>query len=186
MKLLFHSCCAPCSVAPIELLLQLGIRPNLYWYNPNIHPFTEYEARKKALVDYALLQNIPLTLNDNYGLKNFVASFSPPYTNRCPTCYTMRLQVVAQYAAQQGFSHFTTSLLISPYQQHETLIKVADELANLYKVQFYYHDFRPLFRQSQNRARQLNLYRQKYCGCIFSEEERYVNAPVKKLKPKLN
>jgi predicted adenine nucleotide alpha hydrolase (AANH) superfamily ATPase len=98
-----------------------------------------------------------------------------PATNyRCAFCYRLRLEKTARYAAENGCDAFSTTLLISPYQNHELIKEIAGELAVLYKVQFLYRDFRPRFREGQREARKAGYYMQKYCGCIYSEEERYL------------
>ncbi|MBS6511702.1 MAG: epoxyqueuosine reductase QueH, partial [Clostridiales bacterium] len=79
----------------------------------------------------------------------------------------------AKYAAEHGFASFSTTLLISPYQNHELLRQTGERAAEQYGVSFLYRDFRPYFKEGQQRAREMELYMQKYCGCIFSEEERY-------------
>ena len=89
-------------------------------------------------------------------------------TNLCKMCYRIRLDKAAQFASENGFDAFTTTLLISPYQDHELIIKIAKEKAEKYNTKFYYHDFRPNYREGQNLAREHGLYRQKYCGCICS------------------
>ncbi len=146
-----------------------------FWFNPNIHPYTEYKARKETLISYAQQINLNLVLNDEYGLRPFVRKIYPDLENRCEVCYRWRLEQAAQYAAEHGYSSYSTTLLISPYQKHDQIIAVGQELARQYHIAFLYRDFRPLFRSGQNKARQLGLYRQKYCGCIFSEEERYLS-----------
>ncbi|MEG2351563.1 MAG: epoxyqueuosine reductase QueH [Bacilli bacterium] len=93
--------------------------------------------------------------------------------NRCGFCYLMRLEKAAKYAKENGFDAFSTTLLISPYQNHELLKNTALIIEKKYGIKFLYRDFRPGFRQGQNKAREIGLYMQKYCGCIFSEEERY-------------
>lgn len=85
----------------------------------------------------------------------------------------MRLEQTAKYAKENGYDAFSTTLLISPYQNHEALKQIGEELAQKYNLIFLYRDFRPGFREGQNEARELGLYMQKYCGCIFSEEDRY-------------
>ena len=95
---------------------------------------------------------------------------------RCIKCYEMRLFRTAQVAKEQGFDGFTSSLFISPYQKHELMAEVAQRAADTYGVAFYYQDFRPLFRAGQEFAREHGFYMQKYCGCVFSEEERYLKA----------
>lgn len=173
MKTLLHICCAPCSIACIESLRGEGVEPTGFWFNPNIHPFTEYRARKNALVDYAGGIGLELVLQGEYGLRSFIAGVSPNFDDRCGYCYRVRLEEAAAYAAQNGYDAFTTTLLISPYQKHELIGQVANEMAEKYRVSFLYRDFRPYFRDGQQKARDLGLYMQKYCGCIFSEEDRY-------------
>ncbi len=173
MKTLLHICCAPCSIACIETLRGEGIEPTGFWLNPNIHPFTEYRARKNTLVDYAGSIGLDLVLQGEYGLRAFIAGVSPNFDNRCGYCYRVRFEETARYAAQNGFGAFSTTLLISPYQKHELICKVANEAAEQYGVHFLYRDFRPFFKDGQQKARDLGLYMQKYCGCIFSEEDRY-------------
>ncbi|MDR0381270.1 MAG: epoxyqueuosine reductase QueH [Oscillospiraceae bacterium] len=170
---LLHVCCAPCSIRCVASLREEGIEPTLFWYNPNIHPFTEYRSRRDALVDYAGRVGAALVQRDEYGLRAFLAAVGPEGAGRCAHCYRVRLEETARRAAACGCDSFSTTLLISPYQDHEALRAAAGEAAARHGVNFLYRDFRPLFRAGQREAGELNLYRQKYCGCIFSEEERY-------------
>lgn len=173
MSLLLHICCAPCSIACVDSLRQEGESPTGFWYNPNIHPFTEYRSRRDALTLYAQQIGLPLILHGEYGLRPFVRAVAQDIDARCAYCYDARMDAAAQYAAENGFSHFTTTLLISPYQNHERLQESAERAAKKAGISFLYRDFRPLFREGQAKARELGLYMQKYCGCVFSEEERY-------------
>lgn len=174
MKLLLHTCCAPCSVYCIKSLREENIEPDLYWFNPNIHPYMEYKARRDTLIEYSKTININLILEENYGLKEFCKNVVSDLENRCSNyCYKVRLEQTAKYAKENGYEAFSTTLLISPYQNHEELIRIGKELAEEYGIEFLYRDFRVGFREGQNEARQLGLYMQKYCGCVFSEEERY-------------
>ena len=175
-KILLHSCCAPCSVYCVDTLRGEGIEPVSLWFNPNIHPFTEYRARRDTLRAYAADIGLPLIERDAYGLRPFLAAVGGAVDARCPLCYAMRLDAAAECAAQNGFSAFSTTLLISPYQQHALLVEAGEAAAAAHGVAFLYRDFRPLFRDGQQRARARGLYMQKYCGCIFSEEERYCRA----------
>lgn len=174
MKLLLHTCCAPCSVYCIDSLREEGIEPTVYWFNPNIHPYMEYKSRRECLKDYTDLIKIEAIFDENYGLKKFCKNVIDDLENRCKEyCYLVRLEQTAKYAKEHGYDAFTTTLLVSPYQNHESLIEVANKMANKYGIEFLYRDFRVGFRQGQNKARELGLYMQKYCGCVFSEEERY-------------
>jgi len=173
MKTLLHTCCAPCSIKCIETLREEDIEPVLFWYNPNIHPFMEYRGRKNALVEYARSADAQLILEGEYGLRGFVAELRPPYNDRCGYCYRTRLAHTARFAAEQGYESFSTTLLISPYQDHDMICEIADNAAKKHGVAFLHRDFRPRFRDGQQAARYMGLYMQKYCGCVFSEEERY-------------
>ena len=175
MKLLLHTCCAPCSVYCIDSLREEGIEPTVYWFNPNIHPYMEYKSRRDCLKDYTNLIKIEAIFEENYGLKEFCKNVICDLENRCKEyCYLVRLEQTAKYAKENGYDAFTTTLLVSPYQNHENLIEVANIMASKYGIEFLYRDFRVGFRQGQNKARELGLYMQKYCGCVFSEEERYL------------
>jgi len=174
-KLLLHICCAPCAVACIEALSRdsEGFTLTGFWDNPNIHPYIEYRNRRDALSAYAGQIGLPLALHGNYGLRPFLKAVASDPASRCGYCYTRRMTSAAQFAAQKGFSAFSTTLLISPYQDHERLREAGEAAARESGVIFLYRDFRPLFRQGQVKARELGLYMQKYCGCVFSEEDRF-------------
>ena len=174
MKLLIHTCCAPCSVYCIESLRKEEIEPIVYWFNPNIHPYMEYKARRDCLKEYTKSINVKAIFEENYGLQDFCKNVIGDLQNRCKNyCYKVRLEQTAKYAKEHGYTHFSTTLLVSPYQNHEALIEVAKQMAEKYDVEFLYRDFRVGFREGQTKARELGLYMQKYCGCIFSEEIRY-------------
>ena len=174
MKLLLHTCCAPCSVYCIESLRNEGIEPTVYWFNPNIHPYTEYKARRDTLKEYTQKINVKAIFEENYGLKEFCKNVITDLENRCEKyCYKIRLEQTAKYAKENGYDTISTTLLISPYQKHEILKKQGQEIAEKYGLKFLYRDFRPGFRDGQAKARELGLYMQKYCGCVFSEQERY-------------
>ena len=155
MKTLLHICCAPCANQCIDSLRSEGIDLTGLWYNPNIHPFTEYRARRNCLREYAGTIDLPLIERDDYGLRPFVREVAEDIPGRCVKCYEMRFFEAAR-------------------QAKELMISVAEAAAKEYGVEFLYRDFRPLFRAGQERARELGFYMQKYCGCIFSEQERYL------------
>lgn len=173
MKLLMHTCCAPCSVYCVKSLRSEGVEPVSFWYNPNIHPYQEYKARRDTLIAYAGDIGMELLVREDYGLRDFVRAVAADLDHRCGHCYGCRLEETARYARDNGFTHFTTTLLVSPYQNHEGIRQKGLELAERYGVDFLYRDFRPGFREGQAEARERGLYMQKYCGCVFSEEERY-------------
>lgn len=176
MKLLLHTCCAPCSIYCIDSLRNENIEPTVYWYNPNIHPYMEYKARRDCLKEYTNSIKIDAIFEENYGLREFCKSVVDDLENRCKYyCYKVRLEQTAKYAKENEYDAFSTTLLVSPYQNHNELIEIANEVARKYNIKFLYRDFRVGFREGQAKARELGLYMQKYCGCIFSEEMRYYN-----------
>jgi predicted adenine nucleotide alpha hydrolase (AANH) superfamily ATPase len=184
MKLLLHTCCAPCSTAVIEALGQEKLhdeyKPALFWYNPNIHPYTEYRSRRDSLIAFSRDEELELITEDEYGLRGFIRGLqctnNAYFINneRCEFCYQFRLERTARLGAEKGFDAFSTTLLTSPYQKHESICQIGEQLALRYKVDFFYRDFRPWFRTGRQKARARGAYMQKYCGCIFSEEERYL------------
>lgn len=174
MKLLLHTCCAPCSVYCIDKLREEGIEPTVYWYNPNIHPYMEYKARRDTLLEYTKSINVEAIFEEDYGLKEFCKNVINNLNSRCQDyCYPVRLEQTAKYAKEHGYDSFSTTLLISPYQKHDEIVRIGQEVARRYGIEFLYRDFRTGFRIGQSKARELGLYMQKYCGCVFSEEDRY-------------
>ena len=176
MKLLLHTCCEPCSVYCIDSLRKEEIEPTVYWFNPNIHPYMEYKSRRDCLKEYTKSIGVKAIFEENYGLDEFCKNVSNDLKSRCGNyCYPVRLEQTAKYAKENGYDAFSTTLLVSPYQNHEKLIEVAEKMAKKYEIKFLYRDFRIGFREGQQKARELGLYMQKYCGCIFSEKMRYYN-----------
>lgn len=171
MKLLLHTCCAPCSVYCIDSLRKEGIEPTVYWYNPNIHPYMEYKARRDTLKEYTKSIEVNAIFEEEYGLDEFCKNVINNLQTRCiDYCYKVRLEQTAKYAKENGYDAISTTLLISPYQKHEELKELGEKIAKKYGLKFLYRDFRVGFREGQAKARELGLYMQKYCGCVFSEE----------------
>ena len=176
MKLLMHVCCAPCSVYCIETLRKEGIEPTLYWYNPNIHPFTEYKARRDCLIEYAKKINIKLIIEEEYGLEEFCKNTINNLQSRCADyCYPIRLRKTFEYAKENGYDAVSTTLLYSIYQKHDFIKNYCEKLSNEFGIEFLYRDFRVGFWVGHEKAKEAGLYMQKYCGCLFSEESRYNN-----------
>ena len=178
MKLLLHTCCAPCTSALIRssVFSREESRPVFFWYNPNIHPYTEYRSRRDSLAAFARDLGLELLMEDEYGLREFIQALyskEGPRGNRCHFCYRLRLEATAREAAGKGYQAFSTSLLCSPFQNHDLIRQIGEECAREYKLGFFYRDFRPWFNEGKKMAREKGSYMQKYCGCIFSEEERY-------------
>jgi len=159
----------------IDPLRQEGIELVAFWYNPNIHPWKEYQARRDCLLSYAPAIGMEVRVLEDYGLREFVTHVveNGELDHRCAYCYSHRLEGTARYAAEHGFRAFTSTLLASTYQDHDAIAEAAERYAKEYGVEFLYRDFRPNFRAGNQRARELGFYMQKYCGCVFSEQERY-------------
>ncbi len=183
MKLLLHTCCAPCSVYCIDSLRKENIEPTVYWYNPNIHPYMEYKARRDCLKEYTKSIEINAIFEEDYGLDEFCKNVSNALNTRCVNyCYPVRLRKTFEYAKQNGFDSVSTTLLYSIYQKHDFIKAYCEKLAKEYGIEFLYRDFRDGFWVGHDKARELGLYMQKYCGCIFSEEEMVLPHTNERLK----
>lgn len=181
MKLLLHTCCAPCSVYCVESLRKENIEPTLFWYNPNIHPYTEYVNRRDTLVRYTESIDARVIIEDEYGLDDFCVNTSGNIEKRCTSyCYPLRLKKTFEYAKENGFDAVSTTLLYSIYQNHDFIKSFCEKLSRDYGIEFVYRDFRVGFWYGHDKAVENGLYMQKYCGCIFSEEERYLNSSQSK------
>ena len=187
MKILLHICCGNCAAYPFKLLREEGHDYEGFWFNPNIHPYEEYSLRLSSLKELAEGRSVNMHYTEEYnpaeyfrmfgiedlsGAEHVEAAKNIERAERCKLCYKLRLEKTAEKACQNGFDAFSTTLLISPYQDFEQITATGKELANKYNISFHVKDFRPHFRESQTMGKELGLYRQKYCGCIFSREER--------------
>ena len=188
MNLLLHMCCGPCSCYPVKKLRAVGIEPVGYFFNPNIHPYKEWEMRYKTAEEFAEKVGMKFCGDKHYRLRDFLKKALPAETEpngRCRMCYTWRLEEAARFAAENGFDAFASTLFYSIYQQHELMKQTAEHFAKSYGISFYYEDFRPGWQEGIDISHALGLYRQPYCGCIFSEEERY-SRELRKQKRKEN
>lgn len=175
-RLLLHICCAPCLAGPLKQLRAEGFEVAGFFYNPNIHPLLEFRRRLKSVQLFAECDPLPLTLCAEYGLEEFLrevyfAAPAPP--ERCRACYRLRLEKTAAEARATGAVGFSTTLFGSAHQDHELIRRVGAEAAAAHGVELVYRDFRPLAGYGEEVARRRQFYRQGYCGCVFSEEQRY-------------
>lgn len=148
------------------------------WYNPNIHPFLEHQRRLEAMQAFAREVNLSIVVVDGYEMIRYLRRVVGNEGDRCEDCYRLRLSKTAEVAREKGFGAFSTTLLISPYQKHDLLREVGREVEREHGVDFYYEDLRNGFSESRRLSREFNLYRQKYCGCIYSEWERYARVNI--------
>ncbi|MCM8780512.1 MAG: epoxyqueuosine reductase QueH [Candidatus Omnitrophica bacterium] len=173
MNLLLHTCCAPCLIYPLKQLRAKGYQVVSLFYNPNIHPFVEYNNRRKALEDFAKRADIEVIYFE-YRPQDFFQAINLKETapQRCHICWSLRLKKTAQVAKEKLFEYFSTTLLVSPYQNQDSLKRIGFDISKETGVSFYYQDFRAGFREAHLQAKEMMIYCQQYCGCIYSEVER--------------
>lgn len=171
-KVLFHICCAPCYVAPyFHLKEEFDVTG--FWYNPNIHPYLENQKRLEEVKHFQREENCKIIYKDEYNLEKFLQTAVYRENERCKFCYYERLLNTAIYAKRGKFDYFTTTLLYSKFQQHKLIREIGESLAKQYSVKFLYRDFRKFWKEGIETSKQRNMYRQQYCGCIYSEKKRY-------------
>jgi len=174
-KILLHVCCGPCSIYPYQALKDKDFQVTSFFYNPNIHPYKEYQRRLAGYHQFTQLEQLPTISfqEENYQLEDFLRQTAFREEKRCLACYGMRLEETARVAKKGNFPYFTSTLLVSPYQQHDLIKEVGENIGKKYGVEFYYEDFRTGWKKGVERCLEIGLYRQPYCGCIYSEKERY-------------
>jgi predicted adenine nucleotide alpha hydrolase (AANH) superfamily ATPase len=173
MKILLHICCANCAIFPIRVMRERNQDLTGFFYNNNIHPYQEFKRRLDTVKEYAGKVELDVIYNESYMLREFLENVAKDPDKRCDYCYRSRLEQTAQYAADNGFDAFTTSLLYSRYQQHDRIRSFGEDIAERYDLKFYYEDFRSGWQDGIATSKNMGLYRQQYCGCIYSEMDRY-------------
>jgi predicted adenine nucleotide alpha hydrolase (AANH) superfamily ATPase len=172
-RVLLHICCAPCAIYPVSALRAEGLAPHGFCFNPNIQPYLEFQRRLDALKSFAETQSLPLIVRPDYDPQKFFRQVAFRESQRCIHCYSERLNSAAGLAKRSRFDAFTTTLLYSKRQKHDLVVALAQEASKKHGIAFLYRDFREGWRKGQEEAKALNIYRQQYCGCIYSEKERY-------------
>ncbi len=173
MKILLHICCAPCTIYPREVLAASGHQVHGFFFNPNIHPYQEFARRASTLEEYAGKVHLPVIWDRSYHLEEFLRHLAFREADRCRFCYHLRLSKAARTARGGKFDAFTSTLLYSKFQNHELIRDLAETVAREVGVPFCYQDFRQGWSVGVGRSKELGLYRQQYCGCIYSERDRY-------------
>ncbi len=173
MRLLLHICCAVCIAAPIKKLKENGVETTGYFYNPNIHPFIEFRRRIKALKVLMESEPFETVFCEDYGLREYLEKVDFKGADRCAGCYDLRLNATAKYAKENGFEAFSTTMLFSLHQNHEQIKSIGFDSEKEFGIKFEYLDYRHLAKDCQEAAKKKMLYKQSYCGCVFSEYERY-------------
>jgi predicted adenine nucleotide alpha hydrolase (AANH) superfamily ATPase len=177
-KVLIHSCCAHCAAYTVNYWREQGCEVSTYWYNPNIHPYQEHQHRLEAMRSLAKEMKLPLIVSEGYDMPLYFRRVAGREDERCRCCFELRLTKTAEAAIANDFDAFTTTLLISPHQKHDLIREIGNELAEETGIEFLYADLRKRYSESRHRTKPLNLYRQQYCGCIYSEWERYANITI--------
>jgi predicted adenine nucleotide alpha hydrolase (AANH) superfamily ATPase len=174
LKALIHICCANCLIYPLKTLREEGWDVMGFFYNPNIHPYQEYQRRIEAMHEYEKEAAIQVIYRDEYDLEEFLRGVAFREDERCRFCYHLRLEATAKVAKHGRFDAFTSTLLHSKHQSHELIKAIGETAGKEQGVQFLYKDFRDGWKQGVEESKTLGLYRQSYCGCIYSEKERYL------------
>ncbi len=152
------------------------------FYNPNIHPYTEYRNRLNALKEFLEKKHIKLHVPEEYELQTFFRRVVNNETKRCTACYEIRIDYSIDYMKNNGFDAFSTTLLYSKYQRHELIKNYADLKCSENDLGFAYEDFRKGWQFGIDKSIEFEMYRQKYCGCLYSEQERFDNRWKKRQK----
>jgi hypothetical protein len=173
VKLLLHTCCGPCSIVPVRALRAEGVEPTGFFYPHNIHPYTECRRRRETLDGYADAVGLPLIAAEGYDLEGFLRRVAFHEAERCRICWRERLRATATLARERGFAAFSSTLLYSRYQDHQALREIGAAVAREAGVAFHYRDFRTGWQEGVEESKRLGMYRQAYCGCVYSEKERY-------------
>lgn len=173
MKLLLHTCCAPCTTYPVKVLKEMDMDIMGFFYRYNIHPFQECVKREETLKQYSESIRLKVIYQPDYKIEKFLQSIVFREKERCRYCYYDRLKATALVAKKGKFEGFTTTLLYSRFQNHELIRQTGEALAKNYGLKFFYHDFREGWKFGIEESKRLKMYRQQYCGCIYSEKDRY-------------
>ena len=170
-------CCGPCAIVPIRALLDEGHEVDAAFVNPNVHPYVEFTKRVEAARAAADALGVSIVQEDPYGLLEFLRAVVGHEEGRCRICYAMRIDRVARLAAERGYDAFTTSMLVSTHQDHDLMKEIAEKAAARHGVAFLHRDYRPRVMEGVRASREMGLYRQQYCGCVYSEWDRYGSLP---------
>jgi predicted adenine nucleotide alpha hydrolase (AANH) superfamily ATPase len=178
-RVLLHTCCSACLASSLDFFINRNSLPSIFYFNPNIHPYNEYLKRRESLLAWLKLYHPESNFIEGlYDLKDYfqAVSGSENYPERCRFCYRIRLHETAKIALELGYNYFSTTLFASPYQQHKVVLEEslrAAETFDLSVVHFIMDkkDYRKKIETYKNNG----LYYQSYCGCLFSEFERYSN-----------
>jgi predicted adenine nucleotide alpha hydrolase (AANH) superfamily ATPase len=173
MKVLLHICCANCAIYPVKTIRKKGLDVMGFFYRHNIHPYTECLKRQEALQSYADRINLKMIYQEGYDLEGFIQNVVFREAERCNYCYHDRLRSTAMLAKRGKFDYFSTTLLYSKHQKHDLIRSMGESIGKSAGVEFLYQDFREGWKEGIECSKQMGLYRQQYCGCIYSEKDRF-------------
>jgi epoxyqueuosine reductase len=173
MKILLHICCAPCSIYPLRILRAEELEVMGFFYKHNIHPYTECLKRQETLQRYAEMSNLRVIWQEGYEPENFIRNVVFRESDRCAYCYYDRLKSAALIGKRGKFDYFSSTLLYSKFQKHDMIRDIGESVGKKVGIPFLYKDFRSGWKEGIEESKRLELYRQQYCGCIYSEKERY-------------
>ncbi len=174
MRVLLHICCAHCAVYPAQWLKDHGHEVRGVFFNPNIQPYQEFVLRREAVKGLSEAMRLPMIFMEDYPLEEFFRRMVFREGQRCRICYQWRLETVARLARRGKYEAWTTSLLSSKRQRHDWIREIAQEEARARGVSFLYEDFRKGAEEGHQRSTGWGLYRQTYCGCVYSERDRFL------------
>jgi predicted adenine nucleotide alpha hydrolase (AANH) superfamily ATPase len=166
-----HICCAPCSVYPVQTLKTENVSIIGFFFNPNIQPSREYMKRRESLQAFSAAEELEMIWAP-YEMEFFFDNVKHS-KERCRLCYELRLERTAREAVKYGCGSYSTTLLYSKRQNHELIKEIGYAVGEKYGVNFFYKDFRNGWEEGVEKSKKLGLYRQNYCGCVFSEKERF-------------
>ena len=173
MKVLLHVCCANCAIYPIKTMRDEGLEVMGFFYRHNIHPYTECVKRQEALQAYAEQINLKVIYQEGYDIEGFIQHVAFRESERCNYCYHDRLRSTALLAKRGKFDYFSSTLLYSKHQKHDLIRTMGESIEKSVGVSFLYQDYREGWKEGIECSKQMGLYRQHYCGCIYSEKERF-------------
>ncbi|NJB68632.1 hypothetical protein GGQ74_002305 [Desulfobaculum xiamenense] len=173
-RILLHMCCGPCSITPVKSLQDAGFEVTGFYHNPNIHPLSEYLRRRDGAIEVAERLGIRIIVKDSeYDPQAYFRAVTFREANRCFHCYSLRLERTAQIAGRGRFDFFSTTLLYSKFQKHDMIAALCRDLQTGCPAKFHYQDFREGWKEGIAISKEWGIYRQQYCGCLYSENERY-------------
>jgi hypothetical protein len=163
-------------IYPYKVITEKGFKPLAFFYNPNIHPYAEYKKRKESLQILQEKENIPVYYYPDYDIHNYFRAVDnhEQEPQRCIRCWRLRLDKTAKFAKENNFDYFTTTLTVSPYQDLQLIKKVGEEVAEKNRINFYFENFRPGYQKAYQKAKDMGLYHQRYCGCVYSERALHI------------